>query len=122
VVAEEEDQQEDRGGVSDDARVPLAGGVAVDASPDPRHRIEVEEKRRQGAERGLRPGQPAQQESEEAHPGVDGLSPPFRARHSSGPARIARYSGKYEAVTGRAVRHYREPLVEYLAMRAGPEL
>ena len=42
------------------------------------------------------------------------------------PARRPSYSvlatGKYEAVTGRAIRHYREPLIEYLAVRAEPEL
>ena len=42
------------------------------------------------------------------------------------PARRPPYSvlatGKYEAVTGRAPRPYREPLIEYLAVRAGPEL
>ena len=42
------------------------------------------------------------------------------------PARRPAFSvlatGKYEAVTGRGTRHYREPLIEYLAVRAEPEL
>ena len=42
------------------------------------------------------------------------------------PARRPAYSvlgtGKYEAVTGRTVRHYREPLIEHLAVRSGHEL
>jgi dTDP-4-dehydrorhamnose reductase len=42
------------------------------------------------------------------------------------PARRPAYSvlatDKFEAVTGQAIRHYREPLIEYLAVRAEPEL
>lgn len=42
------------------------------------------------------------------------------------PARRPAYSvlatDKFEAVTGRAIRHYREPLIEFLAVRAEPEL
>jgi dTDP-4-dehydrorhamnose reductase len=44
------------------------------------------------------------------------------ARPARRPAYSVLATGKYEAVTGRAVRHYREPLIEYLAVRAGPEL
>jgi dTDP-4-dehydrorhamnose reductase len=38
------------------------------------------------------------------------------------PAYSVLATDKYEAVTGRAIRHYREPLVEYLAVRAEPQL
>ena len=44
------------------------------------------------------------------------------ARPARRPAYSVLATGKYEAVTGRAIRHYREPLIEYLAARAGPEL
>lgn len=44
------------------------------------------------------------------------------ARPARRPAYSVLATGKYEAVTGRAVRHYREPLIEYLAVRAEPEL
>jgi dTDP-4-dehydrorhamnose reductase len=44
------------------------------------------------------------------------------ARPARRPAYSVLATGKYEAVTGRAIRHYREPLIEYLAVRSGPEL
>jgi dTDP-4-dehydrorhamnose reductase len=57
------------------------------------------------------------------HPGV-GLEPTDSASLGR-PARRPAYSvldvSKYERVTGRPVRHYREALLEYLARRARPE-
>lgn len=44
------------------------------------------------------------------------------ARPARRPAYSVLATGKYEAVTGRSVRHYREPLIEYLAVRAEAEL
>ncbi|MGH9399508.1 MAG: sugar nucleotide-binding protein, partial [Thermoanaerobaculia bacterium] len=44
------------------------------------------------------------------------------ARPARRPSCSVLATGKYEAVTGRTIRHYREPLIEYLAVRAEPEL
>ncbi len=44
------------------------------------------------------------------------------ARSARRPSYSVLATGKYEAVTGRAIRHYREPLIEYLAVRSGAEL
>jgi len=43
------------------------------------------------------------------------------ARPAVRPAYSVLDTSKYEALTGRAVRHFREPLVEYVARRARPE-
>jgi dTDP-4-dehydrorhamnose reductase len=44
------------------------------------------------------------------------------ARPARRPAFSVLATEKYEKVTGREIRHYREPLIEYLAVRAEPEL
>jgi dTDP-4-dehydrorhamnose reductase len=44
------------------------------------------------------------------------------ARPARRPAFSVLATEKYEKVTGREIRHYREPLIEYLAARAEPEL
>jgi dTDP-4-dehydrorhamnose reductase len=44
------------------------------------------------------------------------------ARPARRPAFSVLATEKYEQVTGREIRHYREPLIEYLAVRAEPEL
>jgi dTDP-4-dehydrorhamnose reductase len=46
---------------------------------------------------------------------------PALARPAVRPAYSVLDTSKYEALTGRAVRHFREPLVEYVARRARPE-
>ena len=43
------------------------------------------------------------------------------ARPARRPAFSVLATEKYEKVTGREIRHYREPLIEYLALRAEPE-
>lgn len=43
------------------------------------------------------------------------------ARPAARPAYSVLDTSKYESATGRAIRHFREPLVEYLASRARPE-
>ncbi|HEY6066063.1 MAG TPA: dTDP-4-dehydrorhamnose reductase [Thermoanaerobaculia bacterium] len=43
------------------------------------------------------------------------------SRPAARPAYSVLDTSKYEGLTGRAVRHFREPLVEYLAHRARPE-
>ena len=44
------------------------------------------------------------------------------ARPARRPAFSVLATEKYEKVTGREIRHYREPLIEYLAVRAEPVL
>ena len=44
------------------------------------------------------------------------------ARPARRPAFSVLATEKYQRVTGREIRHYREPLIEYLARRAEPEL
>lgn len=44
------------------------------------------------------------------------------ARPARRPAFSVLATEKFEKVTGREIRHYREPLIEYLAVRAEPEL
>jgi len=57
------------------------------------------------------------------HAGVDVV--PITSEELKRPARRPAYSvldtGKYERVTGRPIRSFREPLAEYLASRAHPE-
>ncbi|HEY3170160.1 MAG TPA: dTDP-4-dehydrorhamnose reductase [Thermoanaerobaculia bacterium] len=43
------------------------------------------------------------------------------ARPAARPAYSVLDTSKYESATGRGIRHYREPLIEYLARRARPE-
>jgi dTDP-4-dehydrorhamnose reductase len=43
------------------------------------------------------------------------------ARPAARPAYSVLDTSKYESATSRGIRHYREPLIEYLARRARPE-
>ena len=52
---------------------------------------------------------------------VDSTTSEALARPARRPAYSVLDTGKFERLTGRRIRHFREPLVEYLARRARPE-
>ncbi|HEY1249603.1 MAG TPA: dTDP-4-dehydrorhamnose reductase [Thermoanaerobaculia bacterium] len=52
---------------------------------------------------------------------VDPITSEALARPAVRPAYSTLDTGKYERLTGRAVRHFRDPLAEYIARRANPE-
>jgi dTDP-4-dehydrorhamnose reductase len=52
---------------------------------------------------------------------VDPSTSQALARPARRPAYSVLDTGKYERLTGRPIRHFRDPLAEYLARRARPE-
>jgi len=52
---------------------------------------------------------------------IDAITSEKLARPAPRPAYSTLDTGKYERLTGRAVRHFRDPLAEYIASRARPE-
>ena len=52
---------------------------------------------------------------------IDAITSETLARPAPRPAYSTLDTGKYERLTGRAVRHFRDPLAEYIAQRARPE-
>ncbi len=94
LPAEDQDQDEHDRGVRDDPRVAVPGRRAIEPAAEPRNDEQVEEQRGERAERGLLPGQPAEREREEAHPGVDRLALPLGGGdlHAAGISRPERYS------------------------------
>ncbi len=52
---------------------------------------------------------------------VDPATSDAFARPARRPAYSVLDTGKYERLTGRPIRHFRDPLAEYLARRARPE-